>query len=125
MKAVEYDRYGPASVLSAREVPRPRPGPGEILVRVRAAALNPKDVLVRAGKFSLVTGRRFPNGLGKCNNPKQQATASKLRLSYGRASASASIKLMSLKRALASLTIASEKSIASTDAPCDAASPAK
>jgi NADPH:quinone reductase-like Zn-dependent oxidoreductase len=64
MKAVEYDRYGPASVLSLREVPRPRPGPGEILVRVRAAALNPKDVLVRAGKFRLVTGRRFPKRVG-------------------------------------------------------------
>lgn len=64
MKAVEYDRYGPASVLTVREVPRPVPRHGEILVRVRAAALNPKDVLVRAGKFALISGRRFPKRVG-------------------------------------------------------------
>jgi len=50
LKAVEYDRYGPASVLAVRDVPRPSPGRGEILVRVRAAALNPKDVIVHAGQ---------------------------------------------------------------------------
>lgn len=64
MRAVEYDRYGPASVLVARDVPRPAPRRGELLVRVRAAALNPKDVLVRAGKFPLLSGRRFPKRVG-------------------------------------------------------------
>ena len=53
MKAVEYDRYGSAEVLQLRDVPRPRIRRGELLVRVRAAALNPKDVLVRSGKFAL------------------------------------------------------------------------
>ena len=64
MKAAEYDRYGPASVLQIREVPRPRPGRGELLVRVRAAALNPKDVIVRSGKFRVLSGRRFPRRVG-------------------------------------------------------------
>lgn len=64
MRAVEYRRYGPASVLEVRDVPRPRPGRGELLVRVRAAALNPKDVLVRSGKFRLLTGSRFPKRVG-------------------------------------------------------------
>ncbi len=64
MKAVEYDRYGPASVLQVREVPRPRPGRGDLLVRVRAAALNPKDVIVRSGKFRVFSGRRFPKRVG-------------------------------------------------------------
>jgi NADPH:quinone reductase-like Zn-dependent oxidoreductase len=64
MKAVEYDRYGPPGVLAIRDVPRPRPRPGELLVRVRAAALNPKDVLVRAGKYRLLSGRRFPKRVG-------------------------------------------------------------
>ena len=64
MKAVEYDRYGPATVLAVRDVPRPIPGPGELLVRVRAAALNPKDVIVRSGKFRLLSGRGFPKRVG-------------------------------------------------------------
>lgn len=64
MRAVEYDRYGPASVLEVRDVPRPVPGRGEILVRVRAAALNPKDVVVRGGRFRLLSGHRFPKRVG-------------------------------------------------------------
>jgi NADPH:quinone reductase-like Zn-dependent oxidoreductase len=64
MKAVEYDRYGSASVLEVRDVPRPSPGRGEILVRVRAAALNPKDIVVRSGRFRLLSGRRFPRRVG-------------------------------------------------------------
>jgi NADPH:quinone reductase-like Zn-dependent oxidoreductase len=64
MRAVEYDRHGPASVLAVRDVPRPVAGPGELLVRVRAAALNPKDVIVRRGKLSFLSGRRFPKRVG-------------------------------------------------------------
>src|SRR6266568_3508294 len=64
MRAVEYDRYGPVSVLAVRDVRRPTPGPGELLVRVRAAALNPKDVVVRRGKFRLLSGHRFPKRVG-------------------------------------------------------------
>ncbi|HEX8908038.1 MAG TPA: NAD(P)-dependent alcohol dehydrogenase [Anaeromyxobacteraceae bacterium] len=64
MRAVEYDRYGSPEVLQIREVPRPVAGPGQLLVRVRAAALNPKDVLVRSGKFSLLSGHRFPKRVG-------------------------------------------------------------
>jgi NADPH:quinone reductase-like Zn-dependent oxidoreductase len=60
MKIVEYDRYGGPEVLRLADVPRPSPGPGELLVRVRAAALNPKDVLVRAGKYRLLSGAKFP-----------------------------------------------------------------
>ncbi len=64
MQCVEYDAYGDSSVLRLREVPVPRPGRGEILIRVHAAALNPKDVLVRLGKFRLLAGRRFPKRVG-------------------------------------------------------------
>ncbi|MGH7326694.1 MAG: NAD(P)-dependent alcohol dehydrogenase [Candidatus Rokuibacteriota bacterium] len=64
MRRVEYNAYGDSSVLRLQEVPVPRPGRGEILIRVHAAALNPKDVLVRLGKFSLLAGRRFPKRVG-------------------------------------------------------------
>jgi NADPH:quinone reductase-like Zn-dependent oxidoreductase len=60
MQVAAYDRYGPPSVLSLREIPQPRAGRGEVVVKVHAAALNPKDALTRAGKFALLSGRRFP-----------------------------------------------------------------
>lgn len=60
MRALLYRRYGPPDVLELGELPEPTPGRGEVLVRVVAAAMNPKDVLVRKGKFSFVTGKRFP-----------------------------------------------------------------
>lgn len=64
MKAIQFDRYGAPDVLACRDVARPLCGPGELLVRVRAAGVNPKDCLVRKGKFRWFTGRRFPLGLG-------------------------------------------------------------
>lgn len=41
MKAIVQDRYGPAGVLRTAEIERPEPGAGEIVVRVRAAGLDP------------------------------------------------------------------------------------
>jgi NADPH:quinone reductase-like Zn-dependent oxidoreductase len=43
MKSTYRTCYGPPDVLSVREVPTPEPGPGEILVRVRAATVNRTD----------------------------------------------------------------------------------
>ncbi|MCL7427731.1 NAD(P)-dependent alcohol dehydrogenase [Streptomyces sp. YS415] len=43
MKAVVQDRYGPADVLEFRDIERPEPGPGEVLVRVHAASVNAYD----------------------------------------------------------------------------------
>lgn len=58
MRAAVHDRYGPVEVLELRDLPAPRCGPGDVLLRVEASAVNPKDVLVRKGKFKLFTGRR-------------------------------------------------------------------
>lgn len=60
MKALAYERYGPPDVLAVRTLPAPRPGAGEVLVRVRAAGLNPKDVLVRKGKFRWLAAAPLP-----------------------------------------------------------------
>ena len=50
MKAASYDRYGPAAeVLGVREVERPAPGPGEVLVKVAISAVNPTDWKSRSG----------------------------------------------------------------------------
>ena len=64
MRAVVYERYGPPEVLELRDLPSPVPRAGEVLVKVRAAALNPKDSLIRKGKFRLVASGRFPRQLG-------------------------------------------------------------
>ena len=50
MKAAFYDRNGPADeVLQVAELPMPAPGPGEVLVRVKASGVNPSDVKSRSG----------------------------------------------------------------------------
>ncbi|GAB2850715.1 NAD(P)-dependent alcohol dehydrogenase [Actinocorallia aurea] len=43
MKAWTWDRYGPPEVLKLRDVPEPEVAPDEVLVRVRAASVNPYD----------------------------------------------------------------------------------
>jgi NADPH:quinone reductase-like Zn-dependent oxidoreductase len=43
MQAILHDRFGPPDVLELREVGEPRTGDGEVLVRVRAASVNPAD----------------------------------------------------------------------------------
>lgn len=67
MRVALYDRYGASDVVRLREVPAPRLGRSELLVRVRAAALNPKDILVQSGRnrlYRLIGGPRFPKRLG-------------------------------------------------------------
>ena len=50
MRAAWYEGFGPASeVLTVGDLPDPAPGPGEVLVRVRATGINPSDVKLRAG----------------------------------------------------------------------------
>ena len=64
MRVVEYERFGDESVLEVRERPTPAAGAGELLVRVRAAALNPKDVFTRKGQMRTFSGSRFPRRVG-------------------------------------------------------------
>ncbi|MEU8254194.1 alcohol dehydrogenase catalytic domain-containing protein [Micromonospora inaquosa] len=49
MRAVGLLRYGGPEVLRVVELPTPHAGPGEVRIRVRAAAVNPADTLIRAG----------------------------------------------------------------------------
>jgi len=60
MRAVYYERFGPPEVLRAGEQPPPRPRDGWVRVSVEAAALNPKDVLVRKGKMRWLARGPFP-----------------------------------------------------------------
>ncbi|MBI4544667.1 MAG: alcohol dehydrogenase catalytic domain-containing protein [Gemmatimonadetes bacterium] len=49
MKAATFHEFGGPEVIRIEDVPRPAPGPGEVLVEVRAAALNHLDLWVRRG----------------------------------------------------------------------------
>ena len=49
MKAVVFDRHGGPDVLQYVDFPTPQPGAGQVLVRIRAAALNRLDLWVRNG----------------------------------------------------------------------------
>ncbi len=50
MQAIIYRRYGPPDVLEYEELDRPIPAPGEVLIQVRAASVNPYDWHFRAGR---------------------------------------------------------------------------
>ncbi len=56
MDAIRVEEHGDLTRLSLSQIPRPTPGPGEVLVEVRAAGLNHLDLWVRRG----VPGHRFP-----------------------------------------------------------------
>ena len=64
MKRVQYHRYGGPEVLRVEEFAVPAPGRGQIRVRIRAAAANPMDWKIRNGEMKMMTGRKFPRGLG-------------------------------------------------------------
>lgn len=64
MKAVRFDRYGGLEVLDVREVARPVPGPGEALVAVKAAAINPGEISIREGRMHERFPATFPSGEG-------------------------------------------------------------
>lgn len=56
MKAAWYERNGPAAeVLELGDMPMPAPGPGDVLVRVKASGVNPSDVKTRAGLRAKMT----------------------------------------------------------------------
>jgi NADPH:quinone reductase-like Zn-dependent oxidoreductase len=64
MKAAVIDGYGGSERLVVREVPRPAAGDGQVLVRVRAAGVNPVDWKMRAGRLRFLRRARFPLVLG-------------------------------------------------------------
>ncbi|OMI84948.1 NADP-dependent oxidoreductase [Streptomyces sp. BBFR25] len=64
MKRIQYHQYGGPEVMRLEDFEPARPGSGEVLVRVRAAAANPMDWGIRSGAMKMVTGRKFPRALG-------------------------------------------------------------
>jgi NADPH:quinone reductase-like Zn-dependent oxidoreductase len=63
-KAVRYDDYGGVDVLQVVETDRPVPGPGQVLVRVKAAGINPGEAKIRDGLLAQRWPSTFPSGQG-------------------------------------------------------------
>src|ERR1700690_3967620 len=63
-RAVRFDKYGGLEVLQVVEVDRPTPGPGKVLVRVKAAGVNPGEASIRKGMFAERWPATFPSGQG-------------------------------------------------------------
>ncbi len=63
-KAVQFDSYGEADVLEVRDVPKPVPATGEVLVEVKAAAINPGEAMIRRGALHDRWPATFPSGQG-------------------------------------------------------------
>ncbi|WP_042417897.1 NADP-dependent oxidoreductase [Streptacidiphilus anmyonensis] len=63
-KAVRYDGFGGVDVLRVDEVERPAPGSGQVLVRVKAAGINPGEALIRTGALAEMFPSTFPSGQG-------------------------------------------------------------
>jgi NADPH2:quinone reductase len=51
MRAIVVDTYGEPEVMHVKEISGPEPGPGQVLVNIRAAGVNPADAVIRAGSF--------------------------------------------------------------------------
>src|SRR5206468_11669900 len=51
MKAIRVHQVGGPEVLKLEEVPDPRPGPGQVVVRAHAVGVNPVDTYVRSGRY--------------------------------------------------------------------------
>jgi NADPH:quinone reductase-like Zn-dependent oxidoreductase len=62
--AVRFDEYGDIDVLQVVEVDRPVPGPGQVLVTVKAAGINPGEASIRKGLLHAVWPATFPSGQG-------------------------------------------------------------
>ena len=64
MKAVRFDEYGDVDVLNVVDVPTPAPGPGQVLVQVKAAGINPGEAKIREGLLHSRWPATFPSGQG-------------------------------------------------------------
>lgn len=63
MKAIRVSRFGGPEVLSLEETPAPQAGPDQVVIRVKAAGVNPVDTYVRAGAYAHKPALPYTPGL--------------------------------------------------------------
>ena len=65
MKAVQIDKFGGPEVLQVRDIPVPDPGPGDTLIDIYSATVNPADWKSRNGGYTKPAEGFFPHTLGR------------------------------------------------------------
>ena len=63
MKAIRIQEFGGPDVLKLEDVPEPSPAAGQVLVRVRAAGVNPVDTYIRSGVHAVKPALPYTPGL--------------------------------------------------------------
>jgi NADPH:quinone reductase-like Zn-dependent oxidoreductase len=64
MKKIIYSKFGGPEVLEIAEVPIPAVQATTILIKVKAVSINPLDWKIRNGEMKLMSGSKFPKGIG-------------------------------------------------------------
>lgn len=64
MKAALIEQYGNHDVFKIVEIPKPVPGPSDVLIKVYAASVNPVDWKIRKGNLKMLLSKKFPKILG-------------------------------------------------------------
>ncbi len=64
MKAALIEQYGNPDVFKIVEIPKPVPGPSDVLIKVYAASVNPVDWKIRKGNLKMLLSKKFPKILG-------------------------------------------------------------
>lgn len=64
MRRLQYDHYGGPETMYIGDTAPPSVGQKQIGVRVRASSINEIDWRIRQGYLKIITGRRFPRGMG-------------------------------------------------------------
>ena len=65
MEVVRIDTFGSREVMKFRQLPIPTPGPNEILLKAKAASINPVDWKIREGQYPAVKSDKLPYVLGR------------------------------------------------------------
>ena len=65
MRRIEYNHYGGPEVLKLAEYKLDEPAKDQVRVRVKAASINPVDWKIRDGVLKMMTGKKFPRGMGE------------------------------------------------------------
>lgn len=63
MKAIHVHEFGGPEVMQVEEVPDPKPGPGQVVIRIRATGVNPVDTYIRSGVYDMKPALPYTPGM--------------------------------------------------------------